>query len=39
MGEILRKIYERQLDGDVTTLDQGLAAARSVIATEDTNRS
>ena len=28
MGEILRAVYERQLDGSVTTLDEGLAAAR-----------
>lgn len=32
MGEILRKIYERQLDGDVKTLEEGLAVAREVIA-------
>jgi tRNA nucleotidyltransferase (CCA-adding enzyme) len=31
MGEVLRKVYERQLDGDVTTLDQGIAIAREVI--------
>jgi tRNA nucleotidyltransferase (CCA-adding enzyme) len=31
MGEILRKVYERQLDGDVTTLDEGLAIARGLI--------
>ncbi|MBA3640090.1 MAG: CCA tRNA nucleotidyltransferase [Acidobacteriota bacterium] len=28
MGEILRAVYERQLDGTVTTLDEGLAFAR-----------
>ena len=28
MGEILRAIYERQLDGSVTTLDEGLTVAR-----------
>jgi tRNA nucleotidyltransferase (CCA-adding enzyme) len=28
MGEILRAVYERQLDGAVTTLEQALAAAR-----------
>ena len=28
MGEILRAVYERQLDGSVTTLDEGLAVAR-----------
>jgi tRNA nucleotidyltransferase (CCA-adding enzyme) len=31
IGEILRKIYERQLDGEVTTLDEGLVAAREII--------
>jgi tRNA nucleotidyltransferase (CCA-adding enzyme) len=28
MGEILRAVYERQLDGAVTTVDEGLAWAR-----------
>ena len=28
MGEILRAVYERQLDGAVTTLEEGIAAAR-----------
>jgi tRNA nucleotidyltransferase (CCA-adding enzyme) len=28
MGEILRAVYEKQLDGTVTTLDEGLAFAR-----------
>lgn len=28
MGEILRFVYEKQLDGTVTTLDEGLAVAR-----------
>jgi tRNA nucleotidyltransferase (CCA-adding enzyme) len=28
MGEILRAVYERQLDGTVTTLDEGIAVAR-----------
>jgi tRNA nucleotidyltransferase (CCA-adding enzyme) len=31
MGEILRAIYERQLDGHVTTLDAGLAEAKELI--------
>jgi tRNA nucleotidyltransferase (CCA-adding enzyme) len=30
MGEILRKIYEQQLDGQVTTLDEGLTRAREI---------
>ncbi len=32
MGEILRAVYERQLDGTVTTLDEAIAAARDIIA-------
>ena len=28
MGEILRAVYERQLDGDVMTLEDAIAAAR-----------
>ena len=31
MGEILRAVYERQLDGAVVTLDDGLAAAREAL--------
>jgi tRNA nucleotidyltransferase (CCA-adding enzyme) len=31
MGEILKQIYERQLDGEVTTLEQGLSMARAVV--------
>ncbi len=31
MGEILRAVYERQLDGDITTLDDALSAARSLL--------
>jgi tRNA nucleotidyltransferase (CCA-adding enzyme) len=32
MGAILRELYERQLDGRVTTLDQGVEAAREIIS-------
>ncbi len=32
MGEILREVYEQQLDGRVTTLEEGLDSARAVIA-------
>jgi tRNA nucleotidyltransferase (CCA-adding enzyme) len=39
MGEILRQIYERQLDGDITTLDEGLTLAKSVISHGDTEKS
>jgi tRNA nucleotidyltransferase (CCA-adding enzyme) len=31
MGEILRVIYERQLDGEIVTLEDGLTAARQII--------
>ena len=32
MGEVLRAVYEQQLDGVVTTLDEAAAAARALIA-------
>ena len=32
MGELLRRIYERQLDGDIRTLDEGIAIARALVA-------
>jgi tRNA nucleotidyltransferase (CCA-adding enzyme) len=32
MGEILRQVYERQLDGRVTSLDEGVAAAREILS-------
>ena len=32
MGAILRQVYERQLDGRVTSVEEGLAAAREVLA-------
>lgn len=31
MGVILKQIYERQLDGEITTLEDGLRAARELI--------
>jgi tRNA nucleotidyltransferase (CCA-adding enzyme) len=31
MGRILRRIYDRQLDGDVRTLEDGLACARELL--------
>jgi hypothetical protein len=30
MGEILRRIYDLQLDGQITTLEEALAAARGL---------
>jgi len=32
MGRLLREVYELQLDGKVTTLEEALAAARSSTA-------
>ena len=32
MGEILRRLYEQQLDGHVQTLDEGIARARTIVA-------
>jgi tRNA nucleotidyltransferase (CCA-adding enzyme) len=31
IGKILKQIYERQLDGEVKTLDEGLALARTAV--------
>ncbi len=31
MGRLLKEVYQRQLDGRVTTLDDGLAAARELL--------
>ncbi len=31
IGAILRQIYERQLDGEITTTEEGIAAARELI--------
>jgi tRNA nucleotidyltransferase (CCA-adding enzyme) len=31
IGEVLRAIYERQLDGSITTLEEGIAFARATI--------
>jgi tRNA nucleotidyltransferase (CCA-adding enzyme) len=31
MGEILRRLYEQQLDGQIASLDEGIIAARAVI--------
>ena len=31
VGRVLKEIYERQLDGSVTTLDEALAAARELV--------
>jgi hypothetical protein len=31
MGTLLKRVYERQLDGEVTTLDDALRAARALM--------
>jgi tRNA nucleotidyltransferase (CCA-adding enzyme) len=31
MGAILKQVYERQLDGEITTTEEGIAAARDII--------
>ena len=31
VGDVLKQIYERQLDGEITTLEQGLAVARELM--------
>jgi tRNA nucleotidyltransferase (CCA-adding enzyme) len=36
VGEVLRQIYERQLDGSVATLEDGLAAARELLERKGT---
>ena len=38
MGAILRQLYERQLDGRLTTIEEGMDAAREVIAREVMDR-
>lgn len=32
IGEITKAVYERQLDGEVTTLDEAIAAAKEILA-------
>ena len=31
VGEILKQVYERQLDGSIATLDEGVALARELL--------
>ena len=38
MGAILRELYERQLDGRLTTLEEGMEAAREIVAREVMDR-
>jgi tRNA nucleotidyltransferase (CCA-adding enzyme) len=39
MGEMLKQIYERQLDGQVTTVEEGLKLARDLTESEARNDS
>ncbi|HEY5906546.1 MAG TPA: hypothetical protein VIZ31_00805 [Vicinamibacteria bacterium] len=32
IGEILRQVYEQQLDGRIATLDEAVAVARDIVA-------
>jgi hypothetical protein len=32
VGEILKAVYDRQLDGEITTVDDAIAAARQLMA-------
>ena len=31
MGVLLKEIYERQLDGEITTTDEGIMAAKQIL--------
>jgi tRNA nucleotidyltransferase (CCA-adding enzyme) len=35
VGEVLKQVYEKQLDGEVRTLEEAIAAARTVVETDD----
>ncbi len=35
MGVLLRTLYDRQLDGEIRTVDDGIAAARALLASRD----
>ncbi|MEO8519822.1 MAG: HD domain-containing protein [Acidobacteriota bacterium] len=32
VGEVLKQVYERQLEGSITTVDEGIAAARELLS-------
>ena len=34
IGEILKQIYERQLDGEIRTVEEGIEAAKAIVAEE-----
>jgi tRNA nucleotidyltransferase (CCA-adding enzyme) len=31
VGEVLKQIYERQLDGEIVSVEQGIEAARAIL--------
>ncbi|MEQ1573798.1 MAG: hypothetical protein ABL993_06080, partial [Vicinamibacterales bacterium] len=31
VGEVLKAVYERQLDGEIRTIDEGISVAREII--------
>jgi tRNA nucleotidyltransferase (CCA-adding enzyme) len=31
VGEVLKQVYEKQLDGEITNLDEGLAEAKRIL--------
>ena len=33
VGEILRQVYEKQLDGEITTVEEGIEAAKTLLST------
>jgi tRNA nucleotidyltransferase (CCA-adding enzyme) len=35
VGEVTRAVYELQLDGEITTLDEAIEAARKIIEKEE----
>lgn len=37
VGEILKAVYERQLDGEINTLDEAVAAAKSILSRHSPN--
>jgi tRNA nucleotidyltransferase (CCA-adding enzyme) len=32
VGEILKEIYEKQLDGEITTVEEGIAVAKEIVS-------
>ncbi len=38
IGVILKQLYERQLDGEITSVEDGIAAARALLTNHDADR-